>query len=469
MECAYLQDKAIGRECAGGWECGGLHRAARPLCLLLSEVWMMLGFFRVTSGSNGTRDPQTVRSISAWMERDRLGRLALNDATGQRGGLYNRVQILHRSLPLLSATLLSSSYLSLPPMSEYDYSPEAYKSYMATQSRIKDWTHETSRSRPCHLNTPPTPAPRSKSLPRQKRSAYPTEPVPPLPHHGQMQAAGPPFPSYEVHHATKVKHRPPPLTLNLAHNTLQTLEVPARNLEPFARNPHPVPEALALPDHVQRKRAKSSNSARRNIHGGAAMPALPPGAAAPLPPSNGAYMNGMYSGPPPEHTFLTHPTEPAPALPILAAYGLNQDVRGRSDLHRAPAVHGPTSTTRKAKSSATLKARYYQQAQESMPVPPLPMQHQQYIQPHPNPPALYAQPRAAHSSAMLYGAPPGSTAHRAQQARPPIPDFVSPAQYQAPNGTASQMLANHTYTYTYPPHAEERVKSQSLFKRMFRR
>ncbi|KAJ7620062.1 hypothetical protein FB45DRAFT_146932 [Roridomyces roridus] len=388
-------------------------------------------------------------------------------------GVYNRperTRILHPWLPLLSATLFSSNCLLPLTMTEYDYSPEAYKSYMVTQSRIKDWTHETSRSRPCHPNTPPTPAPRSKSLPRQPRSAYPTEPVPPLPHHCQMHTSGPAFPSYEVHHATKVKHRPPPL--NLAHNTPQTLEVPARNLEPFARNPHPVPEALALPgpDHVQRKRAKSSNSARRNIHGGAAMPTLPPGAAAPLSPSNGAYMNGMYSGPPPEHTFLTHPTEPAPALPILAAYGLNQDSRGRADLHRAPAVHGPTSTTRKAKSSATLKARYYQQPQESMPVPPLPMQQkQQYIQPHPNPPPLYAQPRAAHSSATLYGAQPGSTAHRTQQARPPMPDFVSPAQYQAPNRAALQMLANHTYTYTYPPQAEERVKSQSLFKRMFRR
>ncbi|KAJ7491388.1 hypothetical protein B0H11DRAFT_2008897, partial [Mycena galericulata] len=263
--------------------------------------------------------------------------------------------------------------------------------------------------------------------------------------------------------------------------TPQTLEVPPINYAPLAHNPYPTPDHLVLPGAgsggapLHRARAKSSQSSRRR-EGSAGPPApghgqgiyayappvppmpqqaqRPPGAAAPLQPSNGAYANGLYPTPPAWQSSVSSLQLPAGYLPA-------------SNQQQYQQQHQQNPPARKSKSSATLNMRYAQEAQRP-PVPPMPVM-QQNTQKAQGPGAFYALPRGSKSSATLYAEPRSTGKHsRSRRHREPLPEFGE--KMSSPHPAASQMLVHSLIpvaTYRAAPEpAPVRAKPQSLFKRM---
>ncbi|KAJ7685875.1 hypothetical protein B0H17DRAFT_1204702 [Mycena rosella] len=390
-------------------------------------------------------------------------------------------------------------------MTEYTSSPAAIDQYMRTQSRIQKWTSAAARSQLCDPETPATPAVASKLLTRTTPH-YNNVPLPYLATDTQaawehkkhdamrkMQASGtqvppalsvrtPPAPPNQVYNYTQ-QTTPYGSQVNISSQTSngvyvqqhsyqqttralapQTLQVPPVNSAPLAQNPYPAAEHFRLqgPESVPalRVRSKSSHGSRAAPSGGSIyappVPALPdrprahssvrpPGAAAPLQPSNGAYANGVYGAPP------RSVQSSISSLQLPSAY---------STLGPSAQYPLPPRETRKSKSSATLKSKYAQQAQrprvEDMPPMPAP-QHAQM--------GFYTVPRGSKSSATLYAAPRTSRRHRDAS----MPEFGE--KMSAPHPAASQMLVHSLIPLaTYQEHAPApRAKPQPLLKRIFGR
>ncbi|KAJ7476681.1 hypothetical protein FB451DRAFT_1460999 [Mycena latifolia] len=393
-------------------------------------------------------------------------------------------------------------------MTEYDYSPQAIDQYMQTQSRIQAWTTLAGQSKLCDPETPPTPAVRSQSLPRSQAHSpsaaiEKTQPAWAHKKHDamrKMQASGVPVPpvlrvrtpapaaapnqvysysqqttpygsqvniSTQTSNGAYVQQQSYQQTTRAAQLAPQTLEVPMINYAPLARNPYPAPEHLQRPGPEsvpsRRVRSKSSHSTRApEPAGGMYAPPVPPmpdrdrprahssvrppGAAAPLQPSNGAFANGVYGAPP--RTFQSSVSSLQLPAGYLAASPQNYPVLGRE--------------TRKSKSSATLKSKYAQQAQrprvEDMPPMPAPQRAQT---------GFYTVPRASKSSATLYAEPraPSHRSHRHRDAS--MPEFGE--KMSRPHPAASQMLVHSliplaTYQEQVPL---PRAKPQPLLKRIF--
>ena len=64
-------------------------------------------------------------------------------------------------------TSVTCSYLPSTTMTEYDYSPEAYERYLATQNRIARWVDGTLSVNPRNPFTPATPAGQPLVIPRE--------------------------------------------------------------------------------------------------------------------------------------------------------------------------------------------------------------------------------------------------------------------------------------------------------------
>lgn len=171
-------------------------------------------------------------------------------------------------------SFLFSFFLSCLTMTEYDYSPEAYERYLATQTRIANWVDKTEQHRP-HFqpavpsgppanpsrpsydplskprHTPPSPPhyhPHQYAHPQQRRQLYIHPPPPesessdgygdgpgpmPLPSPGMMF---PPQPAYN-HPAQTMGHpmlSPPPIMMP------QTYVIPHKSSRP-SRKPHSLP------------------------------------------------------------------------------------------------------------------------------------------------------------------------------------------------------------------------------------
>ncbi|KAJ7088835.1 hypothetical protein B0H15DRAFT_287304 [Mycena belliarum] len=421
-------------------------------------------------------------------------------------------------------------------MTEYDYSPEAYNQHLQTQSRIKDWTSQTAQSQPCHPETPPTPAAlRSKPLPA---SDYPVPAVPPYKKSGlqrRRDASGAPIPpdlnlrkpntapapvpnqiyqytqkstpfgaqlniSAQTTNGAYVQQQLYQQTVHAVRSTPQTLQVPMINYAPLARNPYPAEEHLQLPGPgpdalAPRVRSKSSHAPRApppglggdGIHGPPVPPmpdrprahssVRPAGAAAPLQPANGAYMNGVYAAP--QRTFKSSVS----SLQLPPRY-----------LHASAQQYPlPEQQTRKSKSSATLQSRYAAEARYPRveQVPPMPAPHQAQMgfytlsreskssatlhphmvavpampAPHKGQQGFYAVPKASKSAATLYGQPRVSSRGHHHRQR----DASMPEKMSSSHPAASQMLVHSLAPYAaYHKEAPApRSKAQPLLKRIF--
>ncbi|KAJ7176143.1 hypothetical protein C8R43DRAFT_1197689 [Mycena crocata] len=339
-------------------------------------------------------------------------------------------------------------------MTEYDYSPEALEAHMRGQARIVQWSSANARTQLYHPDTPPTPAIKSRSLPRSKsqgplNAQYNGGPSPPGAVDTQaaweqkkriaMSKVQGDIPQDQVYQYLATK-TPYGTQLNITTQTSngryvqqrsyqqttrpvvpQTLEVPPVNYAPLAQNPYPSSDHYQLQGAPlvpnRRVRSKSSHGPRTTEGGMYTAPPVPPmpplperergrthssarpsGAAPPFNPSNGAFANGIYASPHPH----PHPQTPPRTVHSQASVSTLQ----------LPSAYLPASqqqlyaqqemgAPRKSKSSATLKTRYAQEAHqpriEDMPPMPVPQQGQVG--------SFYQMSRASKSSATLYAEP----------------------------------------------------------------
>ncbi|KAJ6622274.1 hypothetical protein B0H10DRAFT_907131 [Mycena sp. CBHHK59/15] len=377
-------------------------------------------------------------------------------------------------------------------MTEYDYSPEAYHQYMATQSRIQDWASTTADAQPYHPDTPPTPgvttlmemqggmgpyedkalkyrpqpgspdfvppsrprtAPPKDSMIYRQPSANPaqyTPPVPPLP----------PMPQTQIYNHTSQTNTPYGSQYSVTVQTTngvyvqqktyqQTTQplvpqrrVPSSQTYPMQGYPPQTYPAHHYPDHTyapapgpppqQRIRAQSS-----------AAPAH-----APVVPTQ--MSNGIYAAPSRSYHASVQSLAPPPQAMHPSAAQSGYDTAPRE--------------TRRAKSSATLRSQHSAaHSRVAQDVPPvLGSQNQQY----------YTLPRASKSSATLHSKSSSKRSRRHEEAGMPMNEFGEAAQRTArPFPGASQMHRHALIpiaTYETPSvSGYAKAKPQPLIKRIF--
>lgn len=93
--------------------------------------------------------------------------------------------------PSLSLFFSSFFFLSCSTMTEYDYSPEAYERYLATQTRIANWVDKTEQNRPHFEPAVPSGPPANPSRPSYDPLSRPKQTPPSPPHYHPLQYAQP--------------------------------------------------------------------------------------------------------------------------------------------------------------------------------------------------------------------------------------------------------------------------------------
>ncbi|KAF8266341.1 hypothetical protein EI94DRAFT_1733338 [Lactarius quietus] len=128
-------------------------------------------------------------------------------------------------------------------MTEYDYSPEAYERYMATQTRISNWIDNQHPYQPQYQrhSRPPYPP---QQYPQQQQQPYPnnTPTRTPIPRHTRAPTRSPSLPVH-AHTPRPAAHvtRPPPAPHALAHILVRDEPAPTTRSHTRAQ-PVPYPQ-----------------------------------------------------------------------------------------------------------------------------------------------------------------------------------------------------------------------------------